>query len=119
MNKTVMSVGKALGIGILFIAPYVVLNTLAMKLFPELAYFFNSVHVLLIPHLTLFLTLTTYYTTGDSARVYQTFLYSLAGSSLLVSSYFLFPVASEYVKMIATFALPALAIYNYFSTKNS
>lgn len=114
MNKTVMSVVKAFGIGILFIAPYVMLNGLAMKTLPQLTYYFYSMHVLLIPYLTLFLTFTTYLVSSNTTRTYQTFLYSLVGSFLLVGSYFFFPTASEYVKMIATFALPALAIYNSF-----
>jgi len=119
MNNTLMSVGKALGIGILFITPYVMLNTLAMKFFPEFTYYFNSLQILLMLYVPLFFSLTTYLVSHNTTRTYQTFLYSLVGSSLLVGSYFVIPSASEYVKMIATLALPALAIYNYFSTKNS
>ena len=119
MNNTVMSVGKALGIGILFIAPYVVLNSLAMKFFPEFTYYFNSLQILLMLYVPLFFTLTTYLAGQNTTRTYQTLLYSVIGSFLLVGSYFVIPSVSEYVKIIATFALPGLAIYNYFATKNS
>ncbi len=114
MNNRLMQILQGTGIAVLFLAGYVLFNTLAITIFPQYIYYFTIVHVLLIPYLSLFYTLTTYYRSQDEALTKQTLIYSLVGSSLLVGTYFLFPEVSFYIQKAAVLVLPFIAVYNYF-----
>ena len=118
MNRIFMQILHGTAVAVSFLVGYTLFNTLALILFPQFIYYFAVVHVLLIPYVTLFYTLTTYYKSHNKTLTRNMFIYSLVGSSMLIGIYLFFPTPSYYIKIVMLFVLPFIAAYNYFSYDN-